>query len=181
MKKLITLVALIAITPLFSFGQNASVSFGSQLAPGGGLFTNVTSVALVDDSFSIIGSSIAVGPDFQGTFGYANSTQVLDDVTFAGTPYLALISGANTAYIQSSFWSSLSSVGAGVPTPTNNFVIASTDSDSTITSLGAEIVITPGSGIAGQGIGIAVVPEPSTYALLAGFAAFLFVAIRRRK
>lgn len=26
-----------------------------------------------------------------------------------------------------------------------------------------------------------VVPEPSTYALLAGFAAFLFVAIRRRK
>ena len=26
-----------------------------------------------------------------------------------------------------------------------------------------------------------VVPEPSTYALLAGFAAFLFVAIRRSK
>jgi hypothetical protein len=26
-----------------------------------------------------------------------------------------------------------------------------------------------------------VVPEPSTYALLAGFAAFLFVAIKRRK
>ena len=28
---------------------------------------------------------------------------------------------------------------------------------------------------------ISVVPEPSTYALIAGFAAFLFVAIRRRK
>lgn len=28
---------------------------------------------------------------------------------------------------------------------------------------------------------ITVVPEPSTYALIAGFAAFLFVAIRRRK
>tara|TARA_B100001093_G_scaffold387777_1_gene373813 strand:- start:1846 stop:2769 length:924 start_codon:yes stop_codon:yes gene_type:complete len=30
-------------------------------------------------------------------------------------------------------------------------------------------------------IGLTVVPEPSTYALLAGFAAFLFVAIKRRK
>ena len=26
-----------------------------------------------------------------------------------------------------------------------------------------------------------IVPEPSTYALIAGFAAFVFVAIRRRK
>ena len=30
-------------------------------------------------------------------------------------------------------------------------------------------------------LSITVVPEPSTYALLAGFAAFLFVAIKRRK
>jgi hypothetical protein len=37
-----------------------------------------------------------------------------------------------------------------------------------------------GSPIAGTISSIAV-PEPSTYALLAGFAAFLFVAIRRRK
>ncbi|MFL2843000.1 MAG: PEP-CTERM sorting domain-containing protein, partial [Coraliomargaritaceae bacterium] len=29
-------------------------------------------------------------------------------------------------------------------------------------------------------LGLSVVPEPSTYALLAGFAAFIFVAIRRR-
>ena len=31
-----------------------------------------------------------------------------------------------------------------------------------------------------SGLGLSVVPEPSTYALLAGFAAFIFVAIRRR-
>ena len=30
-------------------------------------------------------------------------------------------------------------------------------------------------------LSVTVVPEPSTYALLAGFAAFLFVAIKRRK
>jgi hypothetical protein len=37
-----------------------------------------------------------------------------------------------------------------------------------------------GSPIAGT-ISSITVPEPSTYALIAGFAAFLFVAIRRRK
>ena len=41
-------------------------------------------------------------------------------------------------------------------------------------------------GLTGAGVnmtitGFEIVPEPSTYALLAGFAAFLFVAIRRRK
>lgn len=38
-----------------------------------------------------------------------------------------------------------------------------------------------GDTVAGTLSSITVVPEPSTYALLAGFAAFLFVAIRRRK
>ena len=37
------------------------------------------------------------------------------------------------------------------------------------------------TGVYADNISVSAVPEPSTYALLAGFAAFLFVAIRRRK
>tara|TARA_B100001778_G_scaffold169877_1_gene139612 strand:+ start:842 stop:1354 length:513 start_codon:yes stop_codon:yes gene_type:complete len=43
-------------------------------------------------------------------------------------------------------------------------------------SEGGTASIAPGGGAAA----LSQVPEPSTYALLAGFAAFLFVAIRRR-
>lgn len=37
------------------------------------------------------------------------------------------------------------------------------------------------TGVYVDNISVSAVPEPSTYALIAGFAAFLFVAIRRRK
>ena len=37
------------------------------------------------------------------------------------------------------------------------------------------------TGVYVDNINVSAVPEPSTYALIAGFAAFLFVAIRRRK
>ncbi|MAI44271.1 MAG: hypothetical protein CML09_06275 [Puniceicoccaceae bacterium] len=37
------------------------------------------------------------------------------------------------------------------------------------------------SGAVIDNVSISAVPEPSTYALIAGFATFLFVAIRRRK
>ena len=185
MKKLINIIAFIAITPLISFAQDASVSFGSAPAVGGALFVGIDSNTLVDDVYgSIAGiSSIVPGPGPGGTTGYANITETLNNVTFAGTPWLALTSSAGTAYIRGNTFAALASASAPTPTPTNNYTLGATESASVITVSGdgLGVLITDGAGIFGSGVSIAVVPEPSTYALIAGFAAFVLVAIRRRK
>jgi hypothetical protein len=185
MKKLINIIAFIAITPLISFAQDASVSFGSAPALGGALFVGIDSITLVDDVYgSIAGiSSIVPGPGPGGTTGYANITETISNVTFAGTPWLALTSSAGTAYIRGNTFAALASASAPTPTPINSYTLGATESASVISvsSEGLGVLITDNAGLFGQGVSISVVPEPSTYALIAGFAAFVLVAIRRRK
>ena len=185
MKKLINIIAFIAITPLISFAQDASVSFGSAPAVGGALFVGIDSITLVDDVYgSIAGiSTIVPGPGPGGGSGYANITETLNNVTFAGTPWLALTSSAGTAYIRGNTFAALASASAPTPTPINSYTLGATESASVISvsSEGLGVLITDNAGLFGQGVSISVVPEPSTYALIAGFAAFVLVAIRRRK
>ena len=185
MKKLINIIAFIAITPLISFAQDASVSFGSAPALGGALFVGIDSITLVDDVYgSIAGiSSIVPGVGPGGVDGYATITETINNVTFAGTPWLALTSSAGTAYIRGNTFAALASASAPTPTPINSYTLGATESASVISvsSEGLGVLITDNAGIFGQGVSISVVPEPSTYALIAGFAAFVLVAIRRRK
>ena len=185
MKKLINIIAVIAITPLISFAQDASVSFGSAPAPGGALFVGIDSITLVDDTYAAIAgiSTIVPGAGPGGVSGYANITETINNVSFSGTPWLALNSASGTAYIRGSSFAALASASAPTPTPTNNYTLGAADTSANISvSLdGLGVTLTDGGGIFGSGVSISVVPEPSTYALIAGFAAVVFVAIRRRK
>ena len=185
MKKLINIIAFIAITPLISFAQDASVSFGSAPAVGGALFLGIDSITLVDDVYgSIAGiSTIVPGVGPGGVDGYATITETINNVTFAGTPWLAINSTLGTAYIRGNAFAALASASAPTPTPINSYTLGATESESVISvsSDGLDVIITDNAGIFGQGVSISVVPEPSTYALIAGFAAFILVAIRRRK
>jgi hypothetical protein len=185
MKKLINIIAFTAITPLISFAQDASVSFGSAPAVGGALFLDIDSITLVDDVYGAIAgiSTIVPGVGPGGVDGYATITETINNVTFAGTPWLALTSSDGTAYIRGNAFAALASASAPTPTPINSYTLGATESASVISvsSDGLDVIITDGAGIFGSGVSISVVPEPSTYALIAGFAAFVLVAIRRRK
>jgi len=112
-----------------------------------------------------------IGDSFDGTAAQAGAfLKVLDvsngwsEIAYSQAAY----DGLSTDW-QSASWSiSLSGIGAvagdllqvGLYNESQNYTANGTWSDN---------------------ISVSAVPEPSTYALLAGFAAFLFVAIRRRK
>ena len=99
--------------------------------------------------------------------------------TFAYTGESAVIqvtAGSNIGYVSSSDWALIASSEPPATPSANVFTLSGTDTSAlSLTNM----VVDPGTTAIG-GLGLSVVPEPSTYALLAGFVAFLFVAIRRR-
>jgi hypothetical protein len=171
MKKILFILLASALNFSYSSAQSSSssISFGSALSLGGGLFTNSSTIGLVDDNFNSLGLTEPVGNDYQGNWGFANSTQALNDVSFSGIPFLELTSlNGVTAYIQSSLWQPLLSAVAPTPTPTNNYVIGPEDNSDTVSSHpnGAGIIITENSGVGGQGIGIEIIESPFTFQII---------------
>ena len=175
-KLLLTLSLALAITPAIVSAQAGAGSFGSAIAPGGALF-NVTTVQLFNNAQTIALSDVLTPTnDPFGAYGLVagniDTSGIASDPV--GTkPWLSLDGGLG--WFQLDSWSNFQSASAPTPTPINDFTVSGTGP---YTFLG-NFFLDGAGGIGGSGMTIAV-PEPSTYALLAGFAAFIFVAIRRR-
>ena len=181
MKKLINIL-LITLTPLLGFAQSANITWGGGIGAGMALFTNATSIELVDASFNSIshddGDSITHNTTTLATYvGVANASGSYNGLDYSGQVFIKVNAAAASAVIGIDSWSLSGTVAPAAP-QTATFSLKS-NADLT----GLNVVsgsITTGTNALG-GADITVVPEPSTYALIAGFIAFVFVALQRRK
>ena len=180
MKKLLLSLLASALIVQFASAQALTISYGSPIAPGATTFTNADSIAigfLDGDTFTSFHST-ATAPGPGGVAGFAAGYYESTDFAYTGeTAIIQVTSGSNIGYVSSSLWTQPVATSLPPATPPSNvFQLSGTDASVfTLTNM----VVDPGTTTIG-GLGLSVVPEPSTYALLAGFAAFIFVAIRRR-
>jgi hypothetical protein len=137
-----------------STADGSGISFSSVIGVTGGTVSGFWDTAQDASDFS--------GAALEILGSMTAATNVAFDLVFYDSAFNAVtVSGASTGLLttnaaSSSFaWNDISAV---------DFSLAAADNVS----------------VSGSLTGIAAVPEPSTYALLAGFAAFIFVAIRRR-
>lgn len=172
------------LTTLTSLLLSATMSFAAL---------DFTSGFSIDPSFDDVGSTVdSSGISFSTTVGVTGGTisgfwdSAQDASDFSGFALAAIGTmtdapdlGFDLVFYSGDFSSDITVTGGNWSTLTTSAAGTSFD----WSDVGAvDFVISAGADVAlgGSLTGIAAVPEPSTYALLAGFAAFIFVAIRRR-
>ena len=187
MKKILLSLTALALSLNFAFAQQASITYGSNAGLGFIGFDNATEIAIgfLDGGTFTSFHSTAVGAGPGGTVGYGNATFQDNAFAYAGeNAVIQVTSSVGIGYVASNLWTQpLATSETPAPPAQNTFTLSGTDA-SQFEGAGAvfDNMIVSGSQTAfgATGLTLSVVPEPSTYALLAGFAAFIFVAIRRR-
>jgi hypothetical protein len=185
MKYILTLTTSILLLSSSLFGQtwNAGTDFGVLVADSDATYS--PGFTLTDNPTSIS----AVGTDGPGNaislwFNTAVDMSLLSSngavLTFTTNAGHVATTSFSLSLLNSSFdlLDDLSGLSFG-----DSSLVSSTSAASGLSDVKNILVNTGGIGDAvNVNIqSISIVPEPSTYALIAGFAAFLFVAIRRRK
>jgi hypothetical protein len=151
MKKLLLSLLASALIVQFASAQALSISYGSPIAAGATTFTN--------DTFTSFHSTVtAPGPG--GVAGFANGFYEATDFAFTGeNAVIQVTAGSNIGYVSSSAWTQPIASSAPPATPSANvFTLSGTDASIfTLTNM----LVDPGlTGLGG--IGLSVVPEPST-------------------
>ena len=194
-KPLILLTSMVAFLPAAATAQSiADIDFGSAPALGGGLFFGTDGSSA--ESITLGYFSGTANSDLTGWNALGAADTVFEDSGFnqaslsgvnvtsaAGKEAWILISDAALiGLVRANDWAVIS--GTEAPsTPTNlAYTFDSSDSSATVSTLG-NVTITNNAGQGGSsGISMAIaVPEPGTFALIFGFMALTWVAIRRRK
>jgi len=188
MKKLLLPLFISFVLVANVYGQAANAFYGTTAGAGGALFyesdglTGLNSISLGyfaggDTSTAFIGldSYTYGGAPFPA--GFLNASASLTGVPTGEQAYLQLGDTNSTSFVSNATW-----IFAGTNPPAAPLTWDISMGASTVAAdlELINVIATDNAGFQGSGVSI-VVPEPSTYALLAGFAAFLFVAIRRRK
>jgi hypothetical protein len=173
------------LTTLTSLLLSATMSFAAL---------DFTSGFTIDGAYDDVGSSVdSNGISFSSVIGvtggtisgYWDSAQDASDFSgFAleaiGTMTDAPNLGYDLVFYSGDYSSDITVTGGNWSTLVTTSTAGSSFNWSDIGAV--DFVISAGADVSvgGSLTGIQAVPEPSTYALLAGFAAFIFVAIRRR-
>ena len=185
MKKIILPLILTLVFSTSVWAQSSNVTWGtSATAPGGLWFAadgssagTITLGYFTGNDSANAFNSVATLTQGATPAGFLFGTAALSGIDYAGlTPWVSLATGS---YVTSSTWGAFTAASAPTPPTALDISVGAGDIAANFTAINA--VVVDGGGFNGSGPSITVVPEPSTYALIAGFAAFLFVAIRRRK
>jgi hypothetical protein len=181
MKKLISTLTIVALSPLASFAGNADFIFGSAIGLGGALFSNSNTITLGyfakadDDSDNTLSAevftpleqplnNVAVGNDPFGNPGFAH-----DAFSVVGLPtnaegevmYIKLSADVGDAYITDSAWSVIAATNPPFVPPLNNATIGHANPEQiSFAAEGLAVEVTSG-GIDGTGLAITVIPSPA--------------------
>jgi hypothetical protein len=199
-KKLLLILGVITVNISVNAQESGNIGYGTASALGGGLFFGADGSSSVDSvSIGYFANSTAanIGLNDWISFGinttpvnpgFFNGTVV--NVDFEGEPtgqeaWLLINAGTATALVRENSWSAMQGAAPPTPTPSNVYIFDLNTISGNITTITDDtLTITDGGGYGGgQGVSLtlAPIPEPSTYAVLAGLLAFGLVATHRRR